>query len=102
MNDLERLIVKHDAAILFVDPLAELHGENENDNTGMRAILAAFRNLAARLNIAVVVVHHTRKGPVTAGDPDAGRGASAISAASRVVLTITNMTIEKKRPSACR
>lgn len=83
------------ADVLFVDPLSELHGVEENDNSAMRAVVAEFRALAVRLNMAVCIVHHTRKGLAVAGDADAGRGASSVSGAARVVLTITGMTPEE-------
>lgn len=95
MAQLEADLVEFGADALFLDPLAELHGVEENDNTGMRAIVAEFRALAVRLNLAVCIVHHTRKGLVVAGDADAGRGASAIVGAARVVLTLVGMTPEE-------
>lgn len=85
------------ADVLFVDPLAELHNVEENDNGAMRAIVAAFRVMAGELKIAVVIIHHTRKGVMVPGDPDAGRGASAIVGASRVVLTLAGMSEEEAK-----
>ena len=92
MVELGRSLEAFGADVLFVDPLAELHGIDENDNTGMRGVIAEFRTMAVRLGIAVVIIHHTRKGANTPGDAEAGRGASAISGASRVVLTVSGMT----------
>jgi hypothetical protein len=95
MAQLEELCVSTDADVLFCDPLAELHNAEENDNTAMRAVVAAFRSLAKRLNIAVVILHHDRKGNSSPGDMDRVRGASAISGAVRVMLTLTTMTEEE-------
>lgn len=95
MAQLEELCVTTEAAVLFCDPLAELHNAEENDNTAMRAVVAAFRSLAKRLNIAVVILHHDRKGNSAPGDMDRVRGASAISGAVRVMLTLTTMTEEE-------
>ena len=92
MAQLEELCVSTDADVLFCDPLAELHNAEENDNTAMRAVVAAFRSLAKRLNIAVVILHHDRKGNSSPGDMDRVRGASAISGAVRVMLTLTTMS----------
>jgi hypothetical protein len=94
---LEDAIQDHAIDVLFVDPLAELHNEEENDNGAMRSIVAAFRVLAVRRNIAVVIIHHTRKGVTVAGDADAGRGASSVVGASRVVLTLTGMSPEEAK-----
>ena len=95
MAQLEELCVTTEADVLFCDPLAELHNAEENDNTAMRAVVAAFRSLAKRLNIAVVILHHDRKGNNSPGDMDRVRGASAISGAVRVMLTLTTMTEEE-------
>ena len=94
MQELERSLEAFGADVLFVDPLAELHGVDENDNSGMRSVIAEFRTMAVRLGLSVVIIHHTRKGANTPGDAEAGRGASAISGASRVVLTVSGMTTD--------
>jgi hypothetical protein len=95
LDDLKKLIIEQQADYLFVDPLAELHTADENDNTSMRSILAAFRQLAKELDIAVVILHHDRKGVGIAGDVDRMRGASALQGAARIVLTLTRMTDEE-------
>lgn len=95
LDDLKALIIEQQADYLFVDPLAELHTADENDNTSMRSILAAFRQLAKELDIAVVILHHDRKGVGIAGDVDRMRGASALQGAARIVLTLTRMTDEE-------
>ena len=92
MEELEALCVESGADLLVCDPLAELHNAEENDNTAMRAVIAAFRSLAKRLHIAVLILHHDRKGNSAPGDMDRVRGASAISGAVRVMLTLTTMS----------
>jgi hypothetical protein len=78
-------------AVVFLDPLVELHTSEENDNTGLRAVIAQLRALAVRFNLAIVLAHHARKGTITPGDPDAVRGAGAIVGAARVVFTVCGM-----------
>lgn len=95
MEDLKTLVEQQGIACLVVDPLSELHTADENDNTGMRSILAAFRGFAKDTNTAVVVLHHDRKGVGVAGDVDRMRGASALQGAARIVLTLTRMTEEE-------
>lgn len=95
MEALEALCKESGADVLVCDPLAELHNAEENDNTAMRAVIAAFRGLAKRLNIAVLLLHHDRKGNNTPGDMDRLRGASAITGAVRVLLTLTSMSPEE-------
>jgi hypothetical protein len=92
MEALEALCRESGADVLVCDPLAELHNAEENDNTAMRAVVAAFRGLAKRLNIAVLLLHHDRKGNNAPGDMDRLRGASAITGAVRVLLTLTSMS----------
>jgi len=93
MTKLEALVAEIRPVMLVVDPLAELHNCEENDNTALRSIIAAFRELAVRFGMAVVVLHHTRKGAgQSPGDPDSARGASAIIGAVRVAVTLTTMS----------
>jgi hypothetical protein len=93
MDKLAELIEREKPVALIVDPLAELHTVEENDNTALREVIARFRALAVEHSMAVVVLHHTRKGSAqAAGDADSARGASSIIGAVRVALTLTNMT----------
>lgn len=95
MQALERLCMESEAEVLICDPLAELHNAEENDNTAMRSVIAAFRGLARRLDIAVMILHHDRKGNNAPGDMDRMRGASAITGAVRVMMTLTTMSAEE-------
>lgn len=87
---LEALIRSRKPDIVILDPLAELHTSEENDNTALRAVVAKFRAWAITHGIAIGIIHHTRKGAL-AGEVDAVRGASAMVGAARVVLTVTPM-----------
>lgn len=91
----EKMLDEFQPDVLFLDPLVELHTAGENDNTALRAIIAFFRGVAQARNIAIVIVHHARKGPQSPGDPDTLRGASAVVGAARVVLTCTVMSEEE-------
>ena len=95
MLDLIQHIEEFKPDVVFLDPLVELHTTEENDNTGLRAIIAQLRALAVQHKIAIVLAHHARKGTVTPGDPDAVRGAGAIVGAARVVFTVCGMTDEE-------
>lgn len=94
MVELRAAIAAHAADVVILDPLVELHGAGENDNTALRAVVAYFRSLAVEYGAAVVIAHHTRKGTGEPGDPDAVRGASAVIGAARVVLTMQVMSNE--------
>ena len=97
MARLRELIAERRPALLIADPLVELHAEDENDNNSLRAVIAAFRALAAEFDMAVILVHHVRKGAMTPGDPDAARGASAIVGAARIVVTLVPMSEDDAR-----
>lgn len=58
--------------LLLLDPLVRLHGIDENSATEVAQLLAYFRSLQRRLNLSVVLVHHTRKN--AAGGVAAGQG----------------------------
>ena len=56
--------------LLLLDPLVRLHGVDENDAQQVAELLAYFRLLQRRLDLSVILVHHTRKnatGGVAAG-----------------------------------
>ena len=56
--------------LLLLDPLVRLHAIDENHATEVAGLLAYFRSLQRRLDVSVVLVHHTRKnapGGVAAG-----------------------------------
>jgi hypothetical protein len=93
MESLDELLDVEKPATLIVDPLAELHNCEENDNNALRTIIAEFRKLAVAHNMAVIILHHTRKGSGNAaGDPEAARGASSIIGAVRIAMTLTGMS----------
>jgi hypothetical protein len=93
MERIEELIEDYTPDLVVFDPLVELHNVEENDNGALRLVMATFRSIAKRHNIAIVIVHHSKKGTsAIAGDADTLRGASSIVGAARIVLTATGMT----------
>ena len=48
--------------LLILDPLIRLHRADENDATQMAALLSFLRHLQRTFALAIVVVHHARKG----------------------------------------
>jgi hypothetical protein len=92
MSELTALIAEFRPDVVFLDPVVELHTSEENDNTGLRAIVAQLRTLARTYNCALCLLHHTRKGATAPGDPDTARGASSIVGAARIVFTLCGMS----------
>ena len=58
--------------LLLLDPLVRLHGIDENNAGEVAELLAYIRSLQRRLNLSVVLVHHTRKN--AAGGAASGQG----------------------------
>ena len=95
MDQLEAFVAEFCPDVLMLDPFVELHVAEENDNTAVRAVMARLRSMAIKHNMAVVILHHARKGTGEAGDMDSLRGASSIVGAARVVLTVNTMTTQE-------
>lgn len=77
---------------LTVDPFVSTHRVTENDNTAIDMVAKAFGRIAGEANVAVELVHHTRKtsgAEITAED---SRGASATVFAARLVRVLNPMT----------
>jgi hypothetical protein len=92
MMRLREIIAERRPALFVADPFGELHGVDENSNTAVRAVIAQFRALAVEFDMAVVLVHHTRKGTAEPGDPDILRGGSAIVGGGRSIFTLLPMS----------
>lgn len=64
-RDLARLrnaIERHRPRLLILDPFVRLHTLDENSATEVSRLLADLRALQRRFQLAVLLVHHTRKG----------------------------------------
>lgn len=81
--------------VLQVDPFISSHQVSENDNMAVQAIVDAWRLVAREANVAVHLVHHTRKmASGNSGDrtADDSRGAGALNAAARMVRVLNPMS----------
>lgn len=77
-----------------IDPFVAIYGVSENDNTAMDLVLRAFEKIATEANVAIHVVHHSRKLGGETIDAESARGASAIVAAARKARTLSAMTAD--------
>ena len=95
---IRRAVESRQIDLVCLDPFIKAHALDENDNAAIDFVCTILADLADELDIAVDLPHHTRKGSAgAAGDSDAGRGASAFSAAGRLVYTLTAMTAEEAK-----
>lgn len=88
---------ENDIGLIIFDPLVEMNEADENNNTEMGAVMSVFKKIARTANAAVLFVHHTRKldkaaSDGHAGNVDSGRGASSIPNATRITVTLYNMS----------
>lgn len=58
---LESALAAHRPRLLILDPLVRLHRIDENSSAEVSALLADLRALQRRFEVAIVLVHHTRK-----------------------------------------
>ena len=82
-SDRERLtdtIAALKPRLLVLDPFVRLHRIDENTAAEVAPLLAYLRELQRRFQLAVVVVHHARKGAGKARDGQALRGSSEFHA----------------------
>ncbi|MDW9823478.1 AAA family ATPase [Sinorhizobium meliloti] len=94
LRRLEWELGQHGVDVLILDPFIELWSGAENDNGQVKAAVAVIRGVIRRLDAGCLLMHHVKKGLVTPGDIDAGRGAGALGGIVRLAHTITNMTAD--------
>ena len=90
--NLEAAIIAHKIDLVMLDPFVKTHSIEENLNSAIDDVAQILTDLATKHNIAVDAPHHVRKGQMTPGDAEAGRGASSLNAAARLVNTCMPMT----------
>jgi len=90
------------AALIVLDPLAALHGQDENESAQLSRVLTAIQQLITKTGASVVLVHHTRKGgnwdtsvstPASSAD---ARGSGAIVAAADSIISIRALPPDKR------
>jgi hypothetical protein len=83
--------------LVLVDPLIKAHGVEENNNNAMDFVCELLTRIGIDYDIAVDAALHTKKGVLSAGDADNGRGASSVRDAGRLGYTLTTMTDEEAK-----
>jgi hypothetical protein len=94
---LRHVIARRKPDLIALDPFIKTHGLDENDNPAMDLVCDMIARIAIEHDIAFDTPHHTKTGQATAGDSDAGRGASASRDAWRLVYTLTVMSQDEAK-----
>jgi RecA-family ATPase len=79
-NSLDETIAKLQPRLLVLDPFVRLHRIDENASGEVAPLLAYLRELQRRYGVAVVVVHHAKKGAGRIRAGQALRGSSEFHA----------------------
>jgi len=79
-QQLQRTVATLRPVLLVLDPFVRLHRIDENASSEVAPLLAYLRDLQRRFALAVVLVHHARKGAGTLRGGQALRGSSELHA----------------------
>ncbi len=94
-DEIKTFIIEKGIDVLFVDPFISTHNIPETDNTAIDKVITIYKRLAHECNISICLIHHTKKlgsdSEIHAGDAEAGRGASSLKDAARIVVTLAKM-----------
>jgi hypothetical protein len=95
VKDLIETIADNKIDVFMVDPFVKSYRIAENDNGAMDLVATQWVEIAEVANIAVELVHHTRKLGGTEASVESGRGAVSMAAAMRSVDVINKMLPEE-------
>ena len=86
-------LLENEIDVLVIDPFVSSHRVSENDNPMIDRVAKTLGVIADRANVAVSLVHHTRKPTLgVETTADSARGGSAIVDAARVVRVLNRMS----------
>jgi hypothetical protein len=91
MEALTAELIARKIDVLIVDPFISSHSANENDNRAIDAIAKKWARVAVAAKCCIVLSHHAKKLGGTEVTVESSRGASALAAAARSVLTLNRM-----------
>lgn len=80
--------------VLIIDPFVSCHRVTENDTMAMELVAKRWNAIADETNIAIELVHHTRKTGGVEATAEDGRGAVALLNAVRSAQVLNRMSKE--------
>lgn len=87
------LEIAQSARLVIVDPLRQVHLQDENHSNAMSAVVSVFKRVARKTNAAVLFAHHHSRAASTHGYGDsaeASRGSTALTDDARWQLNVTH------------
>lgn len=97
-DHLEKQIKTNQIDAIVVDPFVSSHDLPESDNGMIDRLAKRWSRLAMRCNVAVGLVHHTKKlAPGLEHDADSARGASSLINTARVVRVLNPMSTDEAK-----
>lgn len=94
---IEKIIRDRRIDAVILDPMIKLAGVPENDNTAVDFVMRLLVGIADSCNVAIMLLHHVRKGSLEPGSADAARGAKSLIDAARLAFTIAPMSPEEAK-----
>jgi hypothetical protein len=83
----------HGIGVLAIDPFANIHDLDENTKADMKPVMDALVKIAQEASVAILLLHHTRKGSGTNADSkgDDLRGSSVVRDRVRTAILVEPM-----------
>ncbi|WP_239014022.1 AAA family ATPase [Archangium violaceum] len=103
VEQLARACQQQEAALLILDPLADLHSGDENDTQDMTRLTAALKHIRrAAPDCTILLLHHTVKGAWSAvtARREHSRGSSVLVGAADVQISLTQLDPGRTKPAA--
>ena len=95
--ELIRVLELQKVDVLLIDPFVKSHGVSENDNMAIDVVAREWNRIAGICNVAIDLVHHSRKLNGAEASIDDARGASALVSAARAARVLARMTKKEGR-----
>lgn len=100
--DLQAAIREHQSRVIIIDNLANITGDIDENSAQMVRVMSPLRRIADEMKVAIIVIHHQRKGGANGGRVgDALRGHSTIEASLDFAVLISDDEASKITTIKC-